>query len=154
MINLRPAESADLEVLARIWYERAILTPKPRGMMLLPDARDRWQAAVREWIDAPDYIVIVAQAEGAVVGFTAGRLTDGPIGFMPERTGEVLGLALDGHAYYGGVGRALAQGLFDWFRQHAAAHVFVHVPHAGPVEQAFWRAMHGEVWSDVLWMIL
>lgn len=154
MIRLRPAEAADLEVLARIWYERAVLAPKPRGMALLPDARLRWQTAARVWLDAPDHCVLVAQAEGAMAGFAAGRLTDGPVGFAPERAGEVLGLALDGHAYHGGAGRLLAHGLFDWFRLHEVAHVLLFLPHASPVEQAFWRALHAEVWSDGLWLTL
>lgn len=154
MITLRSAQAADLDTLARTWYERAVLAPRPPGTALLPDARVRWQAAAEGWLNAPDHCVLVAQADGQVAGFAAGRIVTGPVGYSPQQVGEVLNLALDGHVYHAGAGRLLVSGLCDWFRQHGATWACVFVPHASPVEQAFWRALHGELWNDTLWMTL
>ncbi len=154
MITLRPAIETDLHMLARFWYERTVLAPKPAGITLLPDARVRWQAEAGRWLELPDHCVVVAEADGHAVGFAAGRIVAGPVGFAPEHVGEVLSLALDGHAYHGGAGRALVNELWTWFRERGAARAFVSVPHASPVEQAFWRALHGEPWNDTLWLTL
>jgi GNAT superfamily N-acetyltransferase len=152
MLTLRPAAADDLEVLARLWYERAVLAPRPRGLALLPDARARWQAAAMGWLSAPDHVLLVAQAETQIAGFAAGRITRGPTGFAPEQVGEVLALALDGHTYHAGAGRALIHGLRDWFRERGVTTAFASVPQAGPVEQAFWRALGAVAGNEDLWL--
>jgi GNAT superfamily N-acetyltransferase len=152
MLTIRPAAVEDLEILARLWYERAVLAPRPHGLALLPDARARWQATAEGWLGAPDHVLIVAQTGEQIAGFAAAHTTRGPVGFAPERVGEVLALALDGHSYHAGAGRALIHDLRDWFRERGVTTVFASVPQAGAVEQAFWRALGAAAGNEDLWL--
>jgi len=151
MIEVRPAREADLDRLAQFWYERAALSPLPRGVALQPDARAHWQKVAHGWLTRHEWCVLVAVAEGELAGFGAGRLVEGPPGFNPAQHGEIAAFALDGHAYHPGAGRALVDGLQRWFRERGITRVSVTVPKGSAVEQAFWRALHGEVWDETLW---
>lgn len=151
MIDVRPAREADLDRLAQFWYERAALTPLPPGVTLRPDARAHWRSAALNWLALPDVRLLVADVEGVPAGFGAGRIVAGPPGFLPEYTGEIFAFALDSHAYYPGAGRALVDGLQNWFRQNGIARGCVTFAKQSPVEQAFWLALHGESWSETLW---
>lgn len=152
MVTIRPAHAADLDVLSRYWYERAVLTPAPPGLALAPDARDQWRAVATGWLSAADHCLLVAVAGETPIGFAAGRVSPAPVGFGPQPVGDVLGLALEGHAYHAGAGRALADALRSWFRAQAVTQVRVNVPRSSPVEQAFWRALHGAAWMETLWL--
>ena len=99
----------------------------------------------------PDTCVLVAEAESGLAGFGAGRIVDAPPGFSPGQYGEIIAFALDGHAYHPGAGRALVDGLQDWFRGRGITRVCVTIPKGSSVEQAFWRALHGESWNETLW---
>ena len=151
MIRVRPAREADLDRLAQFWYERAALTPLPRGVTLRPDARAHWRVSAEGWLTAPDWCVLVAEADDALAGFGVGRIVDGPPGFSPDQLGEIAAFALDGHAYHPGAGRAIVDGLQSWFRGRGVTRVRVTISKHSPVEQAFWRALHGEEWDETLW---
>lgn len=152
MVSIRLAQAADLDLLAQYWYERAVLTPPPPGLTLAPDARAQWRAAATGWLSAADHCLLVALADERPVGFAAGRVAPAPVGFGPQPVGEVLGLALEGHAYHAGAGRTLADALRSWFRAQGVTHVRVTVPRSSPVEQAFWRALRGTAWMETLWL--
>ncbi|MBL8147256.1 MAG: GNAT family N-acetyltransferase [Anaerolineae bacterium] len=151
MIRVRPAREADLDRLAQFWYERAALTPLPRGLSLRPDARAHWCASAQTWLTAPDWCVLVAEADDELAGFAAGRIVDGPPGFSPTEYGDIAAFALDGHAYHPGAGRALVDGLQGWFHERGVTRVCVTIPKPSAVEQAFWRALRGESWDETLW---
>jgi ribosomal protein S18 acetylase RimI-like enzyme len=151
MLTVRPARHADLDRLAQFWYERAALTPLPGGVSLRPDAREQWQAAAARWLSQPDYCVLAAEDDGELAGFVAARAAEAPPGFAPDQTGEILAFALDGHAYHPGAGRALAEGIQLWLRERGIIRACVTIPKASPVEQAFWRSLHGKSWTETLW---
>lgn len=150
-MDVRPARAADLDLLAQFWYERAALTPLPRGVSLRPDARAHWRASALIGLTLPDACCLVAEDGDAITGFAAGRIVDEPPGYTPTHHGEITAFALDGHAYHAGAGRALVAGLQSWFREQGVARVCVTIPKQSAVEQAFWRALHGESWTETLW---
>ena len=147
----RPASESDLSRLAHIWYERLALESLPRGTALRPDARQHLEETLREWLAAPDVRIMVAEADGAVGGFAAAGIVSAPPGLLPEKRGEIRVLTLDGHAYHPGAGRTLIGAVQSWFREQGIALVSVTVSKSNPVDQAFWRSVHGEVWSDTFW---
>ncbi|MFN8378661.1 MAG: GNAT family N-acetyltransferase [Anaerolineae bacterium] len=151
MISIRPAREADLDRLAQFWYERAALTPLPRGVTLRTDARAHWRSVAQTWLTHPDFCVRVAEVADGLAGFGAARVAQSPPGFSPDQYGEIIAFALDGHAYHPGAGRSLVDALQEWFRGQGIMRMCITIPKQSSVEQAFWRALHGETWNETLW---
>lgn len=74
---------------------------------------DRWRSMVASHVDNNEQIGFVAEADGKLLGFVIGEIKVG--GFGSEFTGwiEMVGVSPDQMG--AGVGRALAQALFDYF---------------------------------------
>lgn len=129
---IRPAIQQDRPAIERLWEER-------QTILAQMDAR----FAADGGDDLPD--------DGAF--FVAER--DGVVGFIACTTREDVGLitdiALDAHAYHGGVARALVDAAARWFTTQPITQIVARVPRYHPVEQAFWRASGAKEWTEARW---
>jgi hypothetical protein len=96
-------------------------------------------------------LLVAVDDEDGAAGFIAGRVVGAPIGYVPTLTGEVMGLALDGHSYHPGAGRALVDAFRDWLDAQGIRCFRVTAPNGAAVEQAFWRSLRGESWDESWW---
>jgi ribosomal protein S18 acetylase RimI-like enzyme len=86
---------------------------------------DRWRDMLAKHVDNDSQIGIVAETDGKVSGFIIGEIKVG--GFGAELTGwlEMVGVAPDQMG--SGVGRALAQGLFEDMARQGVTEVLTSV---------------------------
>ena len=152
-INIRPAAAPDIPRLFELWQELMALRQQSDSCFrLLPDAQDRWSAAVTAWLANPECAVLVAEEDLGLVGYVVALLQESPVGLAPLRHGLITDLAVDVHRYHGGLGRALLDAARDWFDAQGISHILVYVSHQHAVEQAFWRAVGAGPYVDLMWM--
>ncbi|MFH1059718.1 MAG: GNAT family N-acetyltransferase [Pseudomonadota bacterium] len=101
-MKLRRMSSQDVEQVVRI---QKSITRQP--------VSDRWRGMVACHVDHDDMVGFVAEVDGKLVGFVIGEIKVG--GFGSEVTGWIEMVGVNPDQMGGGVGRALAQALFDYF---------------------------------------
>lgn len=155
LTTVRPADPADLPMLARMWYEKTVLQQQadPR-LRFAPDAEARWQSAAAGWLRDADTAVLVADDGGQPAGYTIVRVQPGTPGLLPDCVGVLVDMALDTHRYRGGVGRELVAAARAWLAARGATQMTIVVSQRSAVEQAFWRSLGAREWMDCLWMTL
>ncbi|MBI5669177.1 MAG: GNAT family N-acetyltransferase [Chloroflexi bacterium] len=150
---IRRAAAADLSELSRLWHEkRTVQQQFDRRLTLAPDGRRLWQRSAAAWLDDQRCAMMVGAGAGGLLGYAIGWVQPNPPGLLPESIGAITDIALDAHAYQGGLGRALVQALREWFRQQHITDVVAYVPYRQAVEQAFWRSLGAVEWIDILWL--
>lgn len=144
-LQTRTATPDDLPQLQALWQERIVILSQAdaRFARLQPDV---WRQQATDTLKADNHGWFVAAEPGATVlaGFIHGRLVDDD---KAGRVGVMLELALDAHAYHGGLARRLWRTLEAWFTEKTVADRRLQVPRYRPVEQAFWRALGATAWN-------
>jgi ribosomal protein S18 acetylase RimI-like enzyme len=155
---VRNATPADVDRMLALWQEASqMLTSADSRYRLAPDAAERWQAALHNWLHHDDIAVFVAEStvhEGQILGYIVGSIVDNLPTLMPEHYGYVSDLAVDSHGKASGIGRNLFDALQAWFRARGLLHVEARVPHRHPIAQAFWRALGATELYDQMWLKL
>lgn len=152
-ITIRRAAAADLPELSRLWYEkRTVQQQFDRRLTLAADGRATWERSSLSWLEDPRCAIFVGVGDSGLFGFVVGWIQPNPPGLVPEVIGTITDIALDAHAYRGGLGRALVNALRDWFAEQRVADVVAYVPYRQAVEQAFWRSLGAVEWMDILWL--
>jgi ribosomal protein S18 acetylase RimI-like enzyme len=153
--TIRPATEEDMPEMLRLWREmmdfhaRAEPRFRPRPT---PVGEEAWELFVRRDILASeDWLALVAEAEGHLVGQIMGAVRDPVPVFEPGKFGYVTDIVVDPAARRSGVGRALFDALKAWFRQRGALNIQLQVAYNNPASQAFWRQMGCTDYMDTLW---
>lgn len=84
-----------------------------------------WRKMLRQHVEDPCQVGLVAQTEGRVIGFILGEIKVG--GFGSELTGWMEMVGVVPEQMGAGVGRALAQGLFEYFAKQGVSEVLTAV---------------------------
>lgn len=154
--SIRRALEGDSARIAAIWREAAdALTKADARFQLAADAVEQFRAALAACFDNPQQAIFVAtRADGEVIGYIIGSVTDNAVGFLPAQIGVVNDLAIDFHAKSGRIGRELFKMLRGWFGAQGITHLKAEIAYRHPVAQAFWRAMGASKTHDTFWMKL
>lgn len=113
-VKLRRMGSQDVEQVVRI---QKSITRQP--------VSERWRAMVAAHVDNDEQVGFVAEVDGKLLGFVIGEIKVG--GFGSEVTGWIEMVGVDPEQMGGGVGRALAQALFGYFREQGVAEILTAV---------------------------
>lgn len=141
-MNIRQAKKQDIQGLLHLWDER-------RNLLLQMDNRfakmdvNTAKDTLLAYIDDGDTHVLVAEQDKHIIGYIVGVCQDNQTGIIPE-------MALDAHAYHGGLGRELVNAIRHYFEEQSITHILALVPRYHPVEQAFWRTLGTHEWTNDL----
>ena len=113
-VDIRPITSEDVETVVQI--QEAIIQRK-----VAPD----WINLVKLQLDKPEGVGLVAVSGSEVIGFMFGQIKHGDFGL--EHSGWIEMFGVNPKAMGQGVGRALAQAAFDWFRQSGILNIYTAV---------------------------
>ena len=151
-IAVRRATEVDVPGMLPLWNEmmafHAALDPR---FQPVPDGDTYWAKATSAWIREDDSCVLVAEAEGRIVGYIVGMMHENPPVLLPPLYGFVSDICVAPEWRQRGVGRRMFAALKEWFRQHGADHVELRVAHNNPISQAFWRAVGCQDYMDSMW---
>lgn len=154
-VVVRQATRKDVRGILPLWNEmmdhHAALDARFRPA---PDGEGHWAKILRDWLRADDCCVLVADAEGRLVGYIVGMMRENPPVLLPPAYGLVSDICVHPAWRRHGIGRRLFEALRDWFREKELLTVQLNVAHFNPVSQAFWRAVGCEDYMDRLWLAL
>ncbi|MFQ6057267.1 MAG: GNAT family N-acetyltransferase [Anaerolineae bacterium] len=151
-IIVRRARLKDVNDILPLWEEmmrfHAALDPRlevgPRGV-------DYMRQVIPDWLRSEACCVLVAEVEGHIVGYIAGRVADNPPIFRLRAYGHVSDICVAPEWRRQGIGRRLYEALREWFKDQGLSVIQLNVAHRNPASQAFWRAMGFEDYLDYMW---
>jgi ribosomal protein S18 acetylase RimI-like enzyme len=140
--EIRPATFHDLSDIVDIWGE---LARHHAGLDRAFAPSRRWREEYRQFIGSligrDDALVVVAAADGRLIGFAVGRISLLPGFFEHRRRGYVHDVvARDGYRRRG-VGRRLVAALLAWMSDAGVSMVELTVAVNNPEAIAFWTRL-------------
>jgi len=154
-LSVRKARPDDLEAVLDLWEEMmqyharldSRFRPAAHGRVL-------FGPVLRTWMAEKNVRLLVAVAEGQIVGYIAGRVAENAPVLDPPCLGHVSDICVAPEWRRSGVGRRLFRALRAWFQRRGLTALQLHVSARNPVSQAFWGEMGFEHYMFRLWMDL
>lgn len=151
-IVVRRAGLRDVDDILPLWEEmmrfHAALDPR---LEVGPEGASYMRRVFREWLRSEDCRVLVAEAEGEIVGYIVGRVADNPPVFRLRTYGHISDICVAPEWRRRGVGRRLYGALREWFKEEGLSVVQLNAAHRNPTSLAFWRAMGFEDYLHRMW---
>lgn len=152
-MQIRPAESSDLEPASQLWFERInLLQQSDWHIQLAPNAIEEWRSIARCWIADERVRFLVALRDDMLIGLVAVEIAPGEPGLHPQRRGLLLDMVVDLHATHPGLSEQLLDQAKRWLSANEVTQLEVDVPARYPVEAAFWRAQGAELRFERRWL--
>jgi ribosomal protein S18 acetylase RimI-like enzyme len=152
-VQIRQARNQDLEAVLDLWEEMMDFhAGLDERFEPAPDDRDIFRDTLREWIAGEERRVMVAVAEGRIIGYTIGVITENPPIFKMRLYGHVSDICVAPAWRRKGVGRRLFAALRKWFRRHGLTAVQLNVAAFNPASQAFWRGLGFDDYMHKMWL--
>ena len=152
-VIIREGGQEDLDAVAALWEELTGLhhALDNRFWIRAEDGREKYRDWVAEGLDEGDRMLVVAEAQGRVVGFIHGMVKDAPTPLAPKLTGQVTDLIVaEGHRGRG-VGTRLVEAASRRFREKDAQELILNAAVCNKPAREFWEAMGFEPWTQTLW---
>ncbi len=140
-VTIRPARPPDLPAVIALWRELQDINASFDPRLQLGDGAADWFIGyLGDQLDNPNMAVLVAEHEGAVVGYAFGQIMRRPT-LASGDCGYVADVCVQERWRGRGIGRQLYERLRAWFLAHGLTAIEVQVVRANPASQAFWRKM-------------
>ena len=154
-MTVRRARAEDLEPVLDLWQEMMDYHARLDGrFMPAADGRQAFRPTVEAWMADEEWRVLVAVADGQVVGYTIGHVAENPPVLATPRFGYVTDICVSADCRRRGVGRRLFKTLSSWFKRRGLAVAQLNVAAFNPTSQAFWRTMGFSDYLDRMWLDL
>ncbi len=151
-VTVRRATPADRVALGRLWRELMDFHCRldPDAFALADDAPSSWL----DWLDTAmpdaDRVVLVAETDEGIVGYTHGTVDERPPVYRDRHHGTICEICVTEGWRRRGVGSGLVAALLDWFRERGLTAVHVGAAACNPVSNAFWRRMGFEPYTVLM----
>jgi GNAT superfamily N-acetyltransferase len=143
MVEITTATEAHVLQIVELWQEfmdfHKDLDPR---FPLRPEAPASYEKYLREQMQSPEWLILVAVDGGAVIGLTTAQIAKYPPIFQRETYGIISEMAVRGNRRRKGIGERLLTRAFEWFRSREVGRVELSVAARNPVGYPFWRK-HG-----------
>jgi ribosomal protein S18 acetylase RimI-like enzyme len=155
-VTVRDATGDDLDRVLDLWAELIDLHHDLDGRVWerKPDGKDIFREWLTGAVNDEDRMVLVAEADGRVVGFINGQSHGSPPPLMDRTTGTIDNLAVDVGFRGKGIGRELIAATRQWFADHGAEDVTVRVAARNTHAVGFYEALGFEHQVFTLWASL
>ena len=143
---IRRARPDDTASIGALWlelvaYHRQLDEAMP---VAADDGVHRYESRIGSQIDDPYSCVLVAEADGQVVGYVTAMIVDMlPDVFLAESTGFLGDIYVQPDRRGQGIGRDLVQAVKDWLRARGVHNLEWYVAAENADGLRFWRAMGG-----------
>lgn len=147
---IRSAVASDAVAIGKLWeklvaFHREIDADMPRSTL---QGASLYARSLSDRLNDSHTRVLVAEEDGRIVGYVLGVMVDLMPEMFEQEAGGFLADIFVEEAYRGqGVGRALVEGLIDWFREKGLKHYEWHVAATNGSAIAFWEQLGGRPWQ-------
>ncbi len=140
-IEIRRAKPNDLPEMVELWKQlmgfHQDLDPTYK---LLPDAAERWVKYIVTKFDDDEWRVLVADANGRVVGYAVAAVQEYPPVFKNPQHGFVQEIAVREELRKQGIGRALVDAAVEWLAGQDVAETTVRIDERNPASLALFAS--------------
>ena len=151
---IRPGTEGDVPQMLCLWREMVNSTAREEPLLHhlpSPVGEQVWEKYLRESILGDENsCVLVADADGRLIGQIIGVIRESLPIFEFERFGNVTDIVVDSTARRRGIGKALFETIETWFRQRGISSLNLPVLHNNAPAQGFWRKMGCADHVDIL----
>lgn len=141
-MQIREAHSDDIEGLVELWIELMDFhRDRDPFFSRSADAHDRFAEFVKAKMEAKEAVVLVAEQDGSLIGFSMAMVRDYPPVFEAGRHGFIQDVIVTQSARRQGIGRKLSDATLGWIRSQGVSRAELEVATTNPVSQAFWYEM-------------
>lgn len=152
---VRLADKRDVAAIGDLWLELiAFHNTRDGRFRVPPGGRQTYIRHVHNALRDDAYRVLVAEAEGLVIGYILGYTAHNPPIFPEPHYGFIADLCVTDACRRRGAGVALVTAMRAWFRTRGLLHVQLNVAHCNATSQAFWRRMGCTDYLCQMWMPL
>jgi len=154
-MEIRTVSGADMPDLSDLWKEfmdfHADRNPFYRRAT---DGHEVFMKWLRKESDQDDFLVLVAEEQGHLIGYCIALVKENPPVFELRRYGFVQDMAVTAEWRRRGVARALFEAACEWFLDQGVGHIQLNVAASNATSQGYWRKMgfgpHVETWTREL----
>lgn len=154
-VVLRPAKSADLSAIVSLWRESmalhgerdATFTPSANGDLV-------FEQFVADRIDKSEAMVVIAEANGAVVAYGICVLRSRPDFFEPAQYGLITDIDVSEKWRRHGIGERVLDALCDWLVGRSVKRVEAEAVTANELSIGFWRKRGFEPYYQAMYRAL
>lgn len=122
---IRPAEPQDLPTLLE-FEQKIITTERPMDPTLIQDSTISYYP-IKQYIDADDTEVLVAEVEQQIVGSVYGQIRPRKEYFQTTHLGYIGFMYVKKSQRGKGISKALIVAITAWFQQHHISEIILHV---------------------------
>jgi ribosomal protein S18 acetylase RimI-like enzyme len=140
--TIREANRRDIAAVVALWKEMMDfhLAYDPR-FRFAPDAEREFARHVHATLRSSGARVFIAESGGETIGYILGEIHRRKPIYPIGNYGFISDIAVTERWRRRGVGRALVQSLFTWFRRQGVTAIELFVAEANPISTAFWRGL-------------
>ena len=141
-LTITPMRIGHLENVLDMWQELLGLTSRFNPLyQLAPRAVDHQRQFFQKNRTNPNTFCLVAEQDNRPVGFANGYVIMPTEIFKQTPIGLIENLFVDPEIRRCGVGSALVESCYDWFRKRMISHIYVNVVPANESSERFWQSM-------------
>jgi GNAT superfamily N-acetyltransferase len=139
---IRPARPGDLPQVVTLWRELIDLhTPHEPAFTCADDWAAQWHEFAAARLEDPLSRLLVAEAEGAAVGYLLAMISSYPPVFAAGRYGNIYDVLVTERWRGHGLGERLVAEILDWFRAQGLERAELRVLLANEAGRRFWERM-------------
>jgi ribosomal protein S18 acetylase RimI-like enzyme len=138
-ITIRRAGIGDIEDIVALWVKLSGYVNPPHGLeKASPQAPALFRDYISNHLGRDDYILLVAEVEGQLVGFGEGLIQTPHPGFEQEKFVEVYHIYVRQPFRKYHIGRMLLRGIEEWAELHSIRRLFLTVRKKNELGHNFW----------------
>jgi ribosomal protein S18 acetylase RimI-like enzyme len=138
--SIRDATPQDIARVVQLWAEHVDFHAQCDPRFLRKEgSEDGFAQHLRAKLGESDYLLLVAEIDGEVVGFLNGELSAYPPCFEHRTHGFIDNLAVSPQRQRAGLGTTLLEKAMAWFSAKGVTTVEGRVLMSNPVATAFWQ---------------
>lgn len=152
-VRVRPARAGDVDAMTALWTEfMDFHAERDPWFKRSESGHTRFAEFIAERLEDERSVVLVAEADGEVVGHALAMIVKRVPVFEPEDYAQIMDVAVAGKHRRSGIGMRLVQEMMRLFRQRGIRRVEVTAAVSNEAATAFWRTMGFVPYTERSWL--
>ena len=140
VIQIRQANANDLPAIKELWVQMIDFhTVRDSYFQRAKEGHERFGEYVREYIESPEWLILVAVTADRVIGFSMGTIASYPPVYQQTHHGYIADMVVAEEFRDQGIGTRIFENMIPWFRENGVTRIELEVATANEISQSFWN---------------